>query len=440
MLVQPLPLYLSEPEYVMLSPMQKARIAIIGGGAAGLMTLATLLEAEVDAELFLIERNNSLGKKVVISGGGRCNVTTGIPSIQELLKRYPRGASFLKPAMHRFPPSAVMEWFEACGVPLKIEADQRVFPISNQGQDVVDAFSELFDVSPCKILLSYSVINITKTEQGFQIFFKDRPTLEVTHLILTTGGQAYRHTGSTGDGYAFAEALGHHLTPLAPSLNAFITKESWPKQLAGVSWKDARLTAETKTGAAAQGPFLFTHQGITGPAVFALSSLIAFEMYDPTHPLHCTIDLFPSETEDTLLERMQKIARENPKKFLTALLESLIARSLADALITTHNLDNGRHLSEQSKEQWRSIARCFKAIPLTLIGRTAGEEFVTAGGVETSEVNPRTMESYLCPQLYFAGELLNIDGYTGGFNLQASWATGRLAGESLATSLTYTIE
>jgi predicted Rossmann fold flavoprotein len=404
------------------------------------MALTALLEAEIDADLFLIERNNSLGKKVTISGGGRCNITTGIPSVQELLKRYPRGASFLKPAMHRFPPSAVMEWFEARGVPLKIEADQRVFPISDQGQDVVDAFKEFFHVSPCKILLSYSVINVAKVEQGFQIFFKDRPTLEVTHLILTTGGQAYRHTGSTGDGYAFAEILGHHLTPLAPSLNAFMTKENWPKQLSGVSWKNATLTAHTNSPVQTHGPFLFTHQGITGPAVFALSSLIAFETYDPTHPLPCTIDLFPLDTEEIFLQRMQKIAREHPKKFLPALLEIFVPRSLADALIATHRLDNGRHLSEQSNEQLRLITRYFKAIPLTLIGRTAGEEFVTAGGVETSEVNPRTMESYLCPQLYFAGELLNIDGYTGGFNLQASWATGRLAGESLASSLTNAVE
>lgn len=418
----------------------KPRIAIIGGGAAGLMALASLLEAEIDADLFLIERNNSLGKKVVISGGGRCNVTTGIPTVQELLKRYPRGAAFLKPAMHRFPPSAVMEWFEARGVPLKVEADQRVFPISDQGQDVVDAFTDFFHVSPCKILLSYSVIKVEKAEQGFHIFFKDRPTLEVTHLILTTGGQAYRHTGSTGDGYAFAEALGHSLTPLAPSLNAFITKEHWPKQLAGVSWKDARLTAHLKTPVHAQGPFLFTHQGITGPAVFALSSLIAFETYDPAHPLRCTIDLFPVEPEQKLTERLQVIARTHPRKFLLALLETLLPRSLAETLIYTYQLDNGRHLCEQSNDFWQTLSQLLKAVPLHLIGRTAGEEFVTAGGVDTKDVNPRTMESYLCPNLYFAGELLNIDGYTGGFNLQASWATGRVAGESLASSLTDTVE
>lgn len=416
----------------------KPRIAIIGGGAAGLMALASILEAEIDAEIFLVERNNALGRKVAISGGGRCNVTTGIPSVQELLKRYPRGASFLKPAMHRFPPSAVMEWFEAHGVPLKTEPDQRVFPVSDQGQDIVDVFTHLFAEKPCRILLSHAVTSVTRTEEGFHITLKDRPALDVTHLILTTGGQAYRQTGSTGDGYTFAEALGHHITPLAPSLNAFITKETWPKQLAGVSWKDAVLTAHTQTKARAQGPFLFTHQGITGPAVFALSSLIAFETYDPAHPLLCTIDLFPTIPKDKLLERILTIVQAHPKKSLPALLEILLPRSFADEFIYLYQLDANRHLCEQSKNYWLSLAQALKAIPLTLIGRTAGEEFVTAGGVDTDEVNPRTMESYLCSHLYFAGELLNVDGYTGGFNLQASWATGRAAGESIVASLLHT--
>lgn len=416
--------------------MQRPRIAIVGGGAAGLMALATLLENNTKAELFFIERNKEVGKKVLISGGGRCNVTTGIPSVQEVLKRYPRGQAFLKPALHRFPPSAVMDWFEAHGVPLKIEPDQRVFPVSDHGEDVVRVFQDLFAQTSCQILLQHTAAKIQRTATGFQLSFKEPlPSLDVTHLVLTTGGQAYRHTGSVGDGYTFAETLGHHITPLAPSLNAFIVKESWPKQLAGVSWKQARLSLPTKSPTEAEGPFLFTHQGITGPAVFALSSHIAFETYDASHPLPCLIDLFPHLKADILFHRLQEGACAHPKKYLLALLETLLPRSFAETLILTHRLDNGRHLCEQSNEYWHKIVSLLKAIPLTLTGRTAGEEFVTAGGVDTTEVNPRTMESYLCPHLYFAGELLNVDGYTGGFNLQASWATGRLAGEAITSSL-----
>lgn len=411
------------------------RIAIVGGGAAGLMTVAALLETDVQAEIFLIERNNGLGKKVLISGGGRCNVTTGLPSLQEILKRYPRGASFLKPALHRFSPAAVVSWFEAQGVPLKCEADNRIFPESDRGGDVVNVFDCLLKDPRCRIMLSHSMIALTRIETGFRLSLKDRADLEVTHAVLTTGGQAYRHTGSKGDGYAFAETLGHHITPLAASLNAFIVKESWPKQLAGVSWKEARLCTEGKITSEATGPFLFTHQGITGPAVFALSSLIAFTTYDPTHPLTLKIDLFPELTREELSAHLQKNVSLHPRKFLRALLELMMPRSLGEALIHNHGLDDRRHLCEQPKENWHDLAALLKNIPLTLIGRSAGEEFVTAGGVDTDEVDPRTMQSRICPNLYFAGELLNIDGYTGGFNLQASWATGRVAGESIAADL-----
>lgn len=411
------------------------RIGIIGGGAAGLMTLATLIEARIEADFVLIERNNELGKKVLISGGGRCNVTTGLPSLQEVLGRYPRGAAFLKPAMHRFGPSVVMEWFEGHGVPLKIEPDQRVFPVSNNGADIVGVFTDLFRTERCTIRLQHAVTQIERLESGFRIHCKNQSPLEVTHLVLTTGGQAYRHTGSTGDGYAFAESLGHHITPLAPSLNAFITAETWPKQLSGVSWKDARLTVVTQKTSTARGPFLFTHQGMTGPAAFALSSLIAFEVYDRAHPLTCSIDLFPEETSDELLQRVRLFIQAHPKRFLPALLETFVPRSLAEAFIEAFHLKSTHHLCEEGKEEIAKWITLLKHLPVTFIGRTAGEEFVTAGGVETSEVNPRTMESYLCPNLYFAGELLNIDGFTGGFNLQASWATGRLAGECIATSL-----
>jgi hypothetical protein len=279
------------------------------------------------------------------------------------------------------------------------------------------------------------VIGVERHEEGFRINLKDRPPLDVTHLILTTGGQAYRHTGSTGDGYAFAETLGHTITPLAASLNAFVVKEPWAKQLAGVSWKDARLFVKDGQKVEARGPFLFTHQGVTGPSVFALSSQIAFTNYDPAHPLTIYIDLFPQLTADELLTQIKKTVGLHPRKFLLALLETLMPRSLAEALVHTHHLDDRRHLCEQGNAFWVKVAGLLKAVPLTLIGRSAGEEFVTAGGVETDEVDPRTMQSRICPNLYFGGELLNIDGYTGGFNLQASWATGRVAGESIAEEI-----
>lgn len=411
------------------------RIAIIGAGAAGLMALAALLEESTEAELLLLERNNGLGKKVLISGGGRCNVTSGISSSEELLKRYPRGAHFLKPSLSQFPPSAVVAWFEAHGVPLKTEADLRVFPESDNGADIVGVFEHLFQDPSCSVLLSKSVTGIERIPNGFRILLKEREPLEVTHLILTTGGQAYRHTGSTGDGYAFAESLGHHITPLAPSLNGFILKETWPRTLSGVSWKDAILRMTAEPTQHARGPFLFTHQGVSGPAVFALSSLIAFSAYDAAHPLSCTIDLFPDHTIDTLMKEIQLFISQHPKKAFSSLLDAFVPRSLGEALTHAFDFPRAGHICEYPKTLHRELATLLKGLPLTITGRTPGDEFVTAGGVDTTEVNSHTMESLICPNLYFAGELLNIDGFTGGFNLQASWATGRAAGAHLAHAL-----
>ena len=202
------------------------KVAIIGGGAAGLMAAAALTEMNPSADIWLIEKNNGLGKKVIISGGGRCNVTTGIRDIRTVLTKYPRGTKFLSKAMYAFSPEAVYNWFEAHGVPMKIEEDLRAFPQSNNGEDVVRAFEDLFGDSSVRIMLKAQVTHVEKDSAGYKITFKDgQAPMIVDNVVLTTGGQAYRHTGSTGDGYAFAMELGHTITPLAPSLNAFTTKE-----------------------------------------------------------------------------------------------------------------------------------------------------------------------------------------------------------------------
>lgn len=408
------------------------KIAIIGGGAAGMMAAAAINETAPDAEIFLIEKNASLGQKVIISGGGRCNVTTGFSDLRLILDRYPRGGKFLTSAMYAFPPDQVYRWFEAHGVPLKTEEDLRVFPKSNNGKDIVAVFEKILRTGqspegPCSLLLHHDVQKIEKLANGFRLHFKAHPPLEVDKLILTTGGQAYRHTGSTGDGYTFAESLGHSITPLAPSLNSFITKETWPKELAGVSLPKVTLRAKKEKFT---GPILFTHRGLTGPAVFALSSLIAFEEYNPEHPLPLSIDLLPFTNQALFEAEFKNELQENPKKMFKNTLAKYMPKSLAATLCTLLAIDGDRNNSEVAKKDIQKTIERVKNLPLTLIGRGAGDEFVTAGGVELSEVNPRTLESKLTPGLYFAGEILNIDGFTGGYNLQCAWATGRLAGQS----------
>lgn len=407
-------------------------VAIIGGGAAGLMAAATIHEIHPDTEVFLIEKNDGLGKKVIISGGGRCNVTTGIQDVRTVLTKYPRGGKFLSSAIYSFPPAAVYEWFESHGVPLKTEEDLRVFPQSNNGKDIVGVFERLFRSSRVRPYLKASAVRVAKIGKRFEVHLKDKSEpLVVDALILTTGGQAYRHTGSTGDGYAFAQSLGHSLTPLAPSLNSFTTQEKWPAEVSGLSFEKATLSANRGKGFKFTGPFLFTHKGMSGPAVFALSSLVAFEVYDANAPLEIHIDLFPGVTREKLLQEIEDAMAQNPKKNFSNVLGFVMPKSLVQVVGAELNLDDKR-ANETAKADIRRVAEWLKAIPLHAIGRGAGDEFVTAGGIDLKEVDPSTMESKICPGLYFAGEILDVDGFTGGFNLQASWAAGRLAGMNAA--------
>ncbi len=408
------------------------KIAVIGGGAAGLMAAEMALETNPLTDIFLIEKNGGLGKKVIISGGGRCNVATGIHDVRTVLTKYPRGGKFLSSAMYAFPPEAIFEWFENHGVPLKIEDDLRVFPRSDDGQDVVCVFEKIFQNSNVHVWLRSSVERIEKTESDFLIILKNSPEpLDVDRVILTTGGQAYRQTGSTGDGYAFAISLGHTITSLAPSLNSLTTRETWPAEVSGLSFTNALISAQTLSKAQFMGPVLFTHKGISGPAVFALSSLTAFEPFGSDRPLKISIDLFPKTTLEQLRKRLVDATLLAPKKQVENVLLTMIPKALAQIVVREMRIGEKR-ANELSKVEILAITTWLKNIPLHAIGRGVGDEFVTAGGVNLKEVNPKTMESLICPGLFFAGEILDIDGFTGGFNLTASWATGRCAGENAA--------
>jgi predicted Rossmann fold flavoprotein len=409
------------------------RVAIIGGGAAGMMCAASLQEENPSAEILLFDRNDGLGKKVIISGGGRCNVTTGIHDVKTLLTKYPRGGKFLTSAMYAFPPDAVYAWFESHGVPLKMQSDLRAFPQSDDGHDIVGVFENLFVESRVNVMLKASVTAIETIADEFAVHVKhhDEPMM-FDAVVLTTGGQAYRQTGSTGDGYAFAQSFGHTITKLAPSLNSFTTLEQWPATISGLSFAHAALTAKREGRPTFTGPFLFTHKGASGPAVFALSSLVAFESYGPKEPLDITIDVFPDATIDWLRDTFAVIAAEHPNKQFANVLGLLVPHSLAEIAVRENGISESKRVNQVAKKEIQQCILWLKAIPLTVIGRGAGDEFVTAGGVELSEIDPKTMMSTLQPGLFFAGEIMNVDGFTGGFNLQASWAAGRLAGQSVA--------
>lgn len=403
-------------------------IAIIGGGAAGMMAAATILETAPTAKVILIEKNASLGRKVIISGGGRCNVTTGIHNVRDLLTRYYRGSKFLTTAMYQFPPDQVYQWFEEHGVPLKTEDDLRVFPQSNNGKDIVGVFESMFAESNVELILRQGITQVEPIDSQFSLTLKDGRQLLVDVLILTTGGQAYRHTGSTGEGYKFAENLGHTITDLAASLNSFHLQESWTGELAGVSFEKITLRVPNRKEYIATGPIVFTHKGISGPAVFALSAQVAFENYNTTTPLAMTIDFVPDVSLEQLQTALQNDILASPTRLLSKTLQKWLPKSVIKELHISLQIPEDIKNASVSKPMRAEVLHWLKSCTVHAIGRGAGSEFITAGGVDTKDVNPRTMESLVSPKLLFAGEILNIDGITGGFNLQAAWATGRLAG------------
>lgn len=405
-------------------------IAIIGGGAAGMMAAATIVESGQTHTVTIFEKNAKIGVKVAISGGGRCNVTTGIEDIKTVLKKYPRGGKFLTSALYAFGPKQIREWFAIHGLTTKKEEDLRVFPASDRGQDVVDLFLRIFQERGVGVRYKEAVISITKQDSGYVVTTKNA-AYAVDAVVLALGGQAYRHTGSTGDGYALAEACGHTITALAPSLNALVLKEDWIGELAGVSLPWVTLSSQENSRCSASGPIVFTHRGISGPAVFAYSSQVAFVQYSKEMPLAISLDYAPRESYEAVLRHVQYYCIRYPRRqFLNAIREFL-PQSCCAVLGQAHGLPLTTSCAEVSKQQQLKAVDMIKKSTLHAIGRASGDEFVTAGGVSLAEVSPKTGESLISPGLYFAGEILDVDGYTGGFNLTASWAMGRAVGQAI---------
>ena len=413
-------------------------IIIIGGGAAGMMAAYFAKASAHNVKVILLEKNSYFGVKVIISGGGRCNVTTGITDFKKILENYPRGAKFLKTAMYGFSPRAVMDWFELRGVKLKIEEDLRVFPVSNNGKEVVGALEKALNEKGVEIKCNLQIKEVKKSQNGFEIVSQNGEIFCGNSLIITTGGNTYHQTGSTGDGYDFAKVFGHTITKLTASLGAVKLQENFCSQLAGLSFGNVGLSFleyETmKIKYRYQGGILFTHQGISGPGVFALMAKAAYEKFLIGSKLK--IDFYPLVTSIDLGNQFLKSLKLNRGKLFKNVLGYFVPQRLADLFIETECLiEKGKDLnlinaSEVSKNLRKKVVYLLKNWELVIQERIVGDEFVTAGGVNLDEVDSKTMQSKLVPGLFFAGEILDVDGFTGGFNLQAAWACGALAGKS----------
>ena len=379
------------------------KIAIIGGGAAGMIAAATIAEKNPSTNITIIEKNKKLGQKVVLSGGGRCNITTTTTNVKELLENYPRGKKWLRFAMHEFGPSETYKWFEDHGVPLK-EEGKRVFPKSDKGTDIIEMFSKLFASKGVEVIFNSNVKKVEKDQEQYIITLSDDQTIQADKVIITTGGGTSK----------LLENLSHTSTPLAPTLTSFITNEKWVATLAGVSIQKAKLKIKGDKKHEFTGPILFTHKGITGPAIFAISAMSAYEKC----PIQLSIDLTPDTTYENLLAQAPNLSKFIPKS---------VAKKVLDNLDITPPSEG----QELSKKDQNRITETVKNLSLTLTSRTPGTEIVTAGGIPLKEVDQKTMESKIHPGLYFAGEILDVDGFTGGYNLQNAWSTGRLAGSTI---------
>jgi len=391
-----------------------AVVTVIGGGPAGMA--AALFAARAGAKVTLLERNEKLGRKLYITGKGRCNVTNTAENPMEHIPRNPR---FLHAAFAFLSASALRALLESGGCPTKVERGGRVFPLSDKSSDVTRALEHMLREAGVEVRLNSRVPSLL-------------PLLEKGAVVVATGGASYPITGSTGDGYAFAREIGHTVHPPRPSLIPLVTRDDWPRSLQGLSLKNVRLSASAGKKARFDelGEMLFTHFGISGPLVLSMSSHI---LDDDLSALDVRLDMKPGLTLEQLEKRIQRDLDEDPRKRLVSLLPRLVPASLAEQVPALCGLNPDKPAGQLTRQERRRLAEGLKAIPLPVAGyRPLTEAIVTRGGVDVKEVDPKTMRSKLHPGLYFAGELLDVDAHTGGYNLQIAFSTGALAGRSAA--------
>lgn len=403
----------------------KLSIAVIGAGAAGLIAAGTA--ASLGADVLLFETNPKVGRKIYITGKGRCNVTNNCET-SNILANIPVNPRFLYSALGNFNAQDTMNFFESLGVPLKTERGNRVFPISDKASDIVDALFSYVKKQGVKIVF-HTVNDVLEHQNGFLIKTDDKQ-FTVDRVIITTGGASYPATGSTGDGYRFAKNFSHSIVSPRPSLVPLVEKGDTCQKLMGLSLKNVRLTALENNKKIFEdfGEMLFTHFGVSGPLVLSAS---AHMRHFGSKDYKILIDLKPALDDKTLDKRLlNDFEKYKNSDFINALGE-LLPRKLIPVIIELAGINPHTKVHSITKAQRASLSKLIKAFPVEISGaRPISEAIVTTGGVNVKEINPKTMQSKKKTGLYFAGEVIDVDAYTGGFNLQIAWSTGRLAGIS----------
>lgn len=403
------------------------KVAVIGGGPAGM--IAAYEASQHGCEVTVFERNEKLGKKLYITGKGRCNFTNSA-DIREFMSNIPRNPRFLYSAFSRFTNNDLVHFIESAGVPTKTERGGRIFPASDKSSDILRAFLSYIQDTNVSVLLNTHVESVERTENGFRIITHEEDYY-FDKLILATGGMSYPQTGSTGDGYIFAKALGHSIIPLKPSLISFETVEDWPTRLMGLSLRNVVLRAYDGRGREKYeelGEMLFTHYGVSGPLVLSASSVLA----DDPKGAKLIVDLKPGLQEDELDHRILRDFETNTRRQFINALDALLPRKLIPVIVELSEIPAGTEVNSITRDMRRTFCDLLKNLKMTVkCARPVEEAIITRGGVNVREIDPSTMQSKLVEGLYFAGEIIDVDGFTGGFNIQIACSTGALAGRSV---------
>ncbi|MGI6772529.1 MAG: NAD(P)/FAD-dependent oxidoreductase [Acutalibacteraceae bacterium] len=410
------------------------KILVIGGGPAGFF--AAIAAAKQCEDVYLLEKNDRYLKKLLITGKGRCNVTNYQPLLNELIEAVPVNGRFLYSAFSKFMPTDTMDFFEAMGVPLKVERGDRVFPESDKSIDIANAIYDKAKLSGVKFLQCRATKLIVENG-GIKGVETEKETILADRVIVATGGVSYPQTGSTGDGYKLAEKVGHTIIPLKPSLVPIETREKWCRDLMGLTLKNISITVidleSYREIYKDFGEMLFTHFGVSGPVILSASS----HMRDAkAGKYQILIDLKPALNYDKLDLRVLRDISEFSNKGMSNALTKLLPKALIPVVLRLADIPFELKANQLRSEKRADLINILKNLPLTFEAfRPIEEAIITSGGVSTKEINPKTMESKLIKGLYFAGEIIDVDAYTGGFNLQIAFSTGRLAGEAAAESL-----
>ena len=405
-------------------------VTVVGAGAAGLV--AAGFAARAGHAVTLIERNPRPGRKLMITGKGRCNVTNDC-DVRDFMQNVPRNGRFLFSALNAFGPAQTMAFFEGLGVPLKVERGRRVFPVSDRAVDIVDALGRFVRDAGCRMREGRAEELIIRDGAAAGVRLEGGGTVTADAVILCTGGLSYPATGSTGDGYALARAAGHTVVKPVPSLVPLVTEEDWPAQLQGLSLRNVTLSVTEKEGTRPVfeelGEMMFTHFGVTGPLVLSASTHMR-PMEPGRYVLH--IDLKPALAPEQLDMRLQcDFLKYSGCDFINSL-HDLLPAKLIPVFAQLTGIDPHQRVGQLTREMRQAVGSLLKDMRLTIRAfRPIEEAVITSGGVDCREVSPRTMESRRVANLYFAGELLDVDAYTGGYNLQIAFSTGFAAGNGV---------